>query len=460
MSISLNTIYVYFKGKHQVRSKPQYQYNREQYLYFMDLDLPEVFEVHFSNGSNKKAKPQLGRNNKVLIPDEYFWSGESAIYAWVYLHNGKDDGKTVYEVIIPLIERGKPTSDDIAPVDRDIITDAIAELNYAIDEVNRYANEAEEFRNQSAENVERYPRVINGYWSIWDASAEQYVSTGVKAQGETGMTVFADCTNFIIPVVDGKTIKNQNVNVKLYAYQGDERKPVIVNSVATIYYYNSIPVGLPQEVPSYVIDDIQYGVDGILYNIPTNVYFNTQVVTCDVVVDGVTYPITLSFNAIPIDATAVITVDQPTLLVPTDRNGKLKTAYNRSITFTISKGTKLISAEWSYNGYEYNDSDGLRIYNNGTVGYQSSSLDVYINIPANCTIVDCQHITATAKVSNTETYTYTVPLVAIKQGDTGDVTVEQLNEAITLNTNDLKQYINMTITNAINNFGDALFENA
>lgn len=50
--------------------------------------------------------------------------------------------------------------------------------------------------------------------------------------------------------------------------------------------------------------------------------------------------------------------------------------------------------------------------------------------------------------------------MALKQGETGEVTTEQLNGAIETNTNDLKQYIDEAIQNAINKFGDMLFEKA
>lgn len=456
---SLNTIYVYFKGKHQVRSKPQYQYDREQSLYFADLKLPEVFEVHFSNSSKKNAKPQLGRNKKVLIPDEYFWSGASVIYAWVYLHEGKNDGKTVYEVIIPLKERGKPTSDDIEPVQQDIISNAIAELNYAVDQTKEYVDEAEEYKNQSAENVKHYPQVIDGYWSTWDAENDQYVSTGVEAKGDSGLTVFASTTNFIIPVSGDRTTRANRATVELYAYQNGERKNLKIQSIPEIYYYHYVPVGARQIVPYFVLYDMTYGNSGFYYEIPNDKYFYTQYVTCNVVVDNVTFPISLSFNAMPLDAATTITVSQPAVFVPTDANGKLKTSFIESITFKAAKGSKSISVDWDYSGYSYQSEDGM-YYQDSYYGQPSSTLNVSISIPAKSTISDKQTISVTAKVSDTEKYTYSICLMALKQGETGEVSTEQLNRAIETSTNDLKQYIDEAIQNAINRFGDMLFENA
>ena len=65
MSLKQNIIYLYFKGKHLITSKSQYQYNHGQYLYFADLNLPQAFEVHFSNKDRGESKTQIGSNKLV-----------------------------------------------------------------------------------------------------------------------------------------------------------------------------------------------------------------------------------------------------------------------------------------------------------------------------------------------------------------------------------------------------------
>lgn len=140
MSLKKNIIYLYFKGKHLITSKSQYQYNHGQCLYFADLNLPQAFEVHFSNKDRGESKTQIGSNKLVEIPDEYFWSGALQIYAWVYLHSGTDDGETIYEVKIPLIKRAKPTDEEPLPQQQGVIDRAIAELNNAIEITTENAN--------------------------------------------------------------------------------------------------------------------------------------------------------------------------------------------------------------------------------------------------------------------------------------------------------------------------------
>lgn len=143
MALKQNIIYIYFKGKHQVTSKSQYQYNRKQYLYFADLNLPQVFEVHFSNRDKGESKTQIGNDKLVEIPDEYFWNGALQIYAWIYLHSGADDSETIYEIRIPLTKRAKPTDEEPLPVQQSAIDKAIAELNNAVNVTTENVNKTE-----------------------------------------------------------------------------------------------------------------------------------------------------------------------------------------------------------------------------------------------------------------------------------------------------------------------------
>ena len=152
MALKQNIIYVYFKGKHLTTSKSQYQYNHGQFLYFADLDLPQAFEVHFSNEDKGYSKPKVGSNKLVEIPDEYFWSGASQIYAWVYLHSDTDDGETIYEVKIPLTKRAKPTDEEPLPQQESAMERAIAELNNAVEITTENANKTEEDKTQ-VENI-------------------------------------------------------------------------------------------------------------------------------------------------------------------------------------------------------------------------------------------------------------------------------------------------------------------
>jgi len=141
MSSERNIIEVYFKGTHLVYSKTQYQYNHGMILHFADLNLPQAFEAHFANKQHGISKTVIGSENKVEIPDEYFWSGANEIYAWVYLHSNVDDGETVYEVRIPLVKRAKPTDEEPLPEQESTINRAIAELNHAVEQTSADAEQ-------------------------------------------------------------------------------------------------------------------------------------------------------------------------------------------------------------------------------------------------------------------------------------------------------------------------------
>ena len=77
--------------------------------------------MHFSNTDEGYAKPQIGSNRLVEIPDPYFWTKSSQIYAWIYLHEGTTDGETKYEVIINLERRSEPVYEEILPTQQTTI---------------------------------------------------------------------------------------------------------------------------------------------------------------------------------------------------------------------------------------------------------------------------------------------------------------------------------------------------
>ena len=141
MSSEKNIIKVYFKGTHLTHSKTQYQYNHGMILHFADLNLPQAFETHFANKQHGNSKTVIGSENKVEIPDEYFWTGANEIFAWVYLHSDVDDGETVYEVRIPLVKRAKPSDEEPLPEQQSAIDRAIAELSHAVETTNADAEQ-------------------------------------------------------------------------------------------------------------------------------------------------------------------------------------------------------------------------------------------------------------------------------------------------------------------------------
>lgn len=128
----MKTTTVSFHGLRITSTVPLYQFDYGQMLLFSDLDLPEAYEVHFSNSDKRgESTQQIGDASGVTIPDMYFQSGED-IFAWIYLHADDDDGETEYKVKIPIKKRARPTEETPTPVQQSAITQALAALEAAV----------------------------------------------------------------------------------------------------------------------------------------------------------------------------------------------------------------------------------------------------------------------------------------------------------------------------------------
>ena len=134
MSEALNVTKAAFGGLREVTTAPLWQYDYGQILQITGLDLPQAFEVHFSNSRKSgETVTQIGTNGAVTIPDMYLTSGAD-IYAFVFLHDGLTDGETEYVIKIPVRERPEPSDIEPTPEQQDVITEAIAVLNDAVEQ--------------------------------------------------------------------------------------------------------------------------------------------------------------------------------------------------------------------------------------------------------------------------------------------------------------------------------------
>ena len=171
---NINIIVANFSGGGRKTQAPAlWQYDYGQILQFSGIeDLPSAYEVHFSNEKDGGyTKTQIGDENGVTIPDEYFLTGQP-IYAWLFLHSGETDGETVYQVTIPINKRSRPA--DYAPtaVEQSAITQAIAALNTAV--------EAAEDAQEGAETAQTAAETAQGKAEDAQAAAEA-AEAGVEA---------------------------------------------------------------------------------------------------------------------------------------------------------------------------------------------------------------------------------------------------------------------------------------
>ena len=122
---------VYFGGGRTAKLERLTRYDYGQFLKFEDIELPDVYEVHFCNEGDQTTKTELGGHDGVRIPDEYLQTGKK-ILVFMYLHADYDDGTTVYKITIPVEGRPGISEDPPTEEEQGIVTQTIAALNIAV----------------------------------------------------------------------------------------------------------------------------------------------------------------------------------------------------------------------------------------------------------------------------------------------------------------------------------------
>lgn len=125
-----------------------FQYDYGQKLKFTDIELPDAYEVHFSNNEIENSKTMIGDSSGVDIPDEFLMTGEN-IHVWIFLHEGDSDGETEYHAIINVTKRAQPTDEEPTPVQQSTISQTIAALNVSAAEARNQAEQAENYASQA-----------------------------------------------------------------------------------------------------------------------------------------------------------------------------------------------------------------------------------------------------------------------------------------------------------------------
>ena len=147
-------INISFGSNQYATAKAREQYSYGQEIAFSNIELPEVFQAYFSNSPTGEAKPVSGHDGKVLIPDEYFLSGEP-VYCYILIHDASTDGRTKYVAKIPIEPRPELTEMELTEVQRDIATEAIATLQEATARVTDMAEQVSDNLAITAQNAEQ-----------------------------------------------------------------------------------------------------------------------------------------------------------------------------------------------------------------------------------------------------------------------------------------------------------------
>lgn len=152
-----NILTVDLSGGSTVVANPKWRMDYGQKMTFTGVELPDTFEVHFSNDQNYgESKTQIYSNGFVTIPDEYLVS-ERNVFAWVFLHTGPDDGETEYRITIPVRARPVPTDTPPTPQEQSVITETIAALNEGVRRAEAAADRAEDSEAWAVGSIDGEP---------------------------------------------------------------------------------------------------------------------------------------------------------------------------------------------------------------------------------------------------------------------------------------------------------------
>lgn len=150
----LNVVTAVFDECNNAQTDTVFQYDYGQILKVEGIELPQSYEVHFSNDRyNGETTTQIGDADGVTIPDTYLTSG-SMIYAFIFLHQGNDDGETEYVITIPVARRPEISDDVPDPVEQSAITQAIAALNAAVQQTGDDVDAADASANDAEESAQ------------------------------------------------------------------------------------------------------------------------------------------------------------------------------------------------------------------------------------------------------------------------------------------------------------------
>lgn len=185
-----NIISAVFSSSNITYTKPAYQYDYGMILKFSGIELPQAYEVHFSNTEFcGESISQIGDESGVTIPDEMFLSG-APIYAWTYLHTGLDDGETVYKTVISINKRAQPSDIEPTPVQQDVITQAIAALNTAVEQTAQdvvdatAAKDAAELAQGKAEDAQTAAETAQDKAEDAQSSAEGFAGDALQSASD------------------------------------------------------------------------------------------------------------------------------------------------------------------------------------------------------------------------------------------------------------------------------------
>ena len=196
MSIT-NIIEISFNGKQMAFVESEYRLNSGMYLKFVDIDLPESYQVHFANRQKGASFESIGNADGVRIPDNV-WTSTEPIFAWVYLHPTNDSAVTKYEArIIKKARADLPSGVTPTPYEQTVIDEAISALNTAVEKTSADAEQTAadaETASQAAQTAtEAKDTAVEASTSA--ARSEQNAETSATNAAESESSAATSATN-------------------------------------------------------------------------------------------------------------------------------------------------------------------------------------------------------------------------------------------------------------------------
>ena len=158
--------------RHIVLDPINYQYDVKQILVISGETVPEYYEADICNVGDTATLTMIGTAaDGVEIPDKFLLDGRNVL-VYVVIPGSGGDVQTRYDITIPVDERAEREDIDPSEAEQQQIDSLIAALNSGVG------------RAEAA--VTHYPKIVDGYWYVWNSETETWVNTGIRAEGQNG----------------------------------------------------------------------------------------------------------------------------------------------------------------------------------------------------------------------------------------------------------------------------------
>ena len=158
------------------------------YLQIEGVELPQTYEVDFSNSENSGTSvTMIGNADGVLIPRQFIDTGKD-IFAFLY-HVGENFGRTVYKFRIPNKVRPDRTDETHTPEEQSVIDQLIGAMNTAVAQTAQDKADADASAQNASADAERAEEArtdAQNYATQAQTSATQASASASQASASAG----------------------------------------------------------------------------------------------------------------------------------------------------------------------------------------------------------------------------------------------------------------------------------